>query len=85
MLLHWWTRNNYSATFSTKEKLNINKTLLMPIDERFNLNLSNMVYSMENVYMPTATAPLIEPTISSRSFYEDYELMNNNKFQKYIF
>ena len=40
---------------------------------------------MEDVYMPDATAPLVEPTISSRSFYENNELMNNNKFQKYIF
>ncbi len=35
--------------------------------------------------MPNATAPLIEPIITSRSFYDDYELLNNNKFQKFIF
>jgi len=34
--------------------------------------------------MPAATAPLVEPIISSSSFYENHELLNNNKFQKFI-
>jgi len=27
LMLHWWKRNNYSATFSTHEKLRINPEL----------------------------------------------------------
>lgn len=35
--------------------------------------------------MPKATAPVIEPFISSCSFYEEQEILKNNKFQKFIF
>ena len=35
--------------------------------------------------MPNATAPMIQPTISSCIFYENSSLLNNNKFQKFIF
>jgi hypothetical protein len=34
--------------------------------------------------MPNATAPLVEPTVSSRSFYEHNELITNNKFQRFV-
>ncbi len=34
--------------------------------------------------MPIATAPLIEPIVSSKAFYEHNDLMTNNKFQRYI-
>jgi SNF2 family DNA or RNA helicase len=84
LMLHWWKRSNFSATFSTKEKLHLNADLNSEIDYRFKLSLWNEIRSMEQVYMPNATAPLIEPIVCSKSFYEDHELVNNNKFQRYI-
>lgn len=35
-------------------------------------------------YIPLATAPQVEPFISSLSFYENRNLFNNNKFHKFI-
>ncbi len=55
------------------------------VDYRFKLNHFNEVRSFENAYIPKATAPLIEPTISSCSFYDQLHLLKNNKFQKFIF
>jgi hypothetical protein len=34
--------------------------------------------------MPIAIAPIIEPTIFSGTFYEQNQLLNNNKFQKFM-
>ena len=34
--------------------------------------------------MPNATAPMVIPIVSSCAFYANHELVNNNKFQKFI-
>lgn len=59
ILMHWWHRSNYSATFSTRQKLNINTELTQKIDYRFKMNFENDVRSLESVYMPAATAPMV--------------------------
>lgn len=41
------------------------------MDYRFQLEFRNQVLSMEQVYMPIATAPLVEPIVTSRAFYEE--------------
>lgn len=54
------------------------------MDYRFEVQHLNEVPSLEHTFMPRATAPMVEPTVSSWSFYERQSELNNNKFQKFI-
>ena len=84
LLAHWWHRSNYSATLSTHQKMHINYSLTSPADYRFILNRQNQVPSLEMTYMPSATAPLIELSCDSIAYREENELLNNNKFHKFL-
>lgn len=41
LLAHWWKRSNYSSSFSTHEKVHLNKWLIEDVDYRFKLNNLN--------------------------------------------
>lgn len=42
------------------------------------------IKGINEIFIPHAVAPTIQPIVSSGSFYENAELLANNKFQKYI-
>jgi len=46
---------------------------------------TDTINSLINAYIFDVTAPSIVPNISSQTFYNDYELISNNTFHKYLF
>ena len=82
LLLHWLSRNP-RASFSTNEFINLPEKT---IDERFYFRKeSDATDSLKKIFINYATAPTIIPAITSKIFYNEYEEIANNKFQKYIF
>jgi hypothetical protein len=84
LLLHWWTRSGFSASLSTGEKLMVSREIRAGVDYRFRLEMENDVRSLEQVYMPIAIAPIVEATVSSRTYYDNREELNRNKFHKFM-
>ena len=64
--------------------MRINPLLVDDIDQKWRINKFCDIRSLENAFIPYATAPSIVPVTSSSTFYEEYSLLNNNKFQKFI-
>ena len=64
--------------------MRINPYLVEDIEERLKINKYHDIKSLDNAFISYATAPSIIPATSSGHFYENFTLLNNNKFQKFI-
>ena len=88
LLTHWLMRN-YKKASSLKEPLNIIHNWNL---ENWNdMETEGFILPREtprtiiNTYILDVMAPTITPIINSQSFYNDFELLSNNTYQKYIF